>query len=263
MKNDVKTGGFSMDYCRFGGGERILVILPGVSVQRVLGAMAFIEEAYRAFWENFTVYLFERRNEMPEGYSIRDMARDTAAAMEALGLSKVNLFGASQGGSMAMMIAIEHPEMVERLALGSATARVTEARYEGVFKKWVDLARKGDAEGVYLSFGKLVYPEGMYQTYKSALTEAAKGVTEEDLRRFIVMSEGMRGFDAREELRRIACPVLALGSRDDQVLGGEASMEIASYLGDQCRLYMYEGYGHAAYDCAPDYKNRILQFLLN
>ena len=26
-------------------------------------------------------------------------------------------------------------------------------------------------------------------------------------------------------------------------------------------IYMYDGYGHAAYDMAPDYKERILEFL--
>ena len=29
----------------------------------------------------------------------------------------------------------------------------------------------------------------------------------------------------------------------------------------RCILCMYDGYGHAAYDMAPDYKERILEFL--
>jgi len=46
------------------------------------------------------------------------------------------------------------------------------------------------------------------------------------------------------------------------VVGGEASQEIADLLKDRdCTLYMYDGYGHAAYDLAPDYKERILDFL--
>ncbi|MBR3040989.1 MAG: alpha/beta hydrolase, partial [Lachnospiraceae bacterium] len=60
----------------------------------------------------------------------------------------------------------------------------------------------------------------------------------------------------------IACPVLVLGSKDDVVLGGEASEALFESLKDRpdCELYMYEGYGHAAYDLAPDYKDRMLSF---
>ncbi len=53
---------------------------------------------------------------------------------------------------------------------------------------------------------------------------------------------------------------LVLGSKDDQVVGAEASQSMADKLKD-CELYMYEGFGHAAYDTAPDYKDRILEFL--
>ena len=34
----VKTDAFSMDYVRFGSGKRTFVILPGLSVQSVMGA---------------------------------------------------------------------------------------------------------------------------------------------------------------------------------------------------------------------------------
>ncbi len=40
-------------------------------------------------------------------------------------------------------------------------------------------------------------------------------------------------------------------------------MEIAERLDGRAdfRLYMYTGYGHAAFDTAPDYRQRILAFL--
>ena len=48
-----------------------------------------------------------------------------------------------------------------------------------------------------------------------------------------------------------------------QVLGPYASLQIAENLKNQegVVLYMYNSYGHAAYDLAPDYKERILSFL--
>ena len=43
--------------------------------------MAFM---YREFCKNFTVYAFSRKNELPEGYTTRDMAKDQAEADAAL-----------------------------------------------------------------------------------------------------------------------------------------------------------------------------------
>lgn len=91
------------------------------------------------------------------------------------------------------------------------------------------------------------------------MIEAAKSVTSEDLRRFAMMTEGMKGFDVMGDLRKIECPVLVIGSKDDGVLCGRASEEIAEAL--KCEVFMYEGYGHAVYDLAPDYRDRMLKFL--
>ena len=87
-------------------------------------------------------------------------------------------------------------------------------------------------------------------------------MTGEELERFIILVEGTRDFDASEKLDKIACPVLLLASADDQVLGAEAAARIAEKLEGRpdFELCMYDGYGHAAYDTAPDYKERILRF---
>ena len=63
-------------------------------------------------------------------------------------------------------------------------------------------------------------------------------------------------------LDRIRCPVLALGDAGDEVLDADATMEIAQELDfrPDFRLYLYTGYGHAAFDTAPDYRKRLLDF---
>ena len=80
----VNLPDFSMDYFRFGKGERTFVILPGLSVQSVMGAAEAIAAEYRPLTEDYTVYVFDRRKELPPVYTVADMARDTATAMEAL-----------------------------------------------------------------------------------------------------------------------------------------------------------------------------------
>ncbi len=257
----VRTECCTMDYFRFGRGERTLVILPGLSVQSVMGAADAIAEAYRSVEERFTVYVFDRRKDLPPVYSVRDMARDTAAAFRALGLRDVCLFGASQGGMIALVLAVEYPELVGRMVLGSSSAHVRDEQF-GVIEKWIDLARRGDRAGLYLSFGEEIYPPAVFSQYRDALLAAADSVTDEDLRRFVILAEGTRGFDVTGELSRIRCPVLAVGVFEDRVLDSDATMEIAERLDERAdfRLYMYVGFGHAAFDTAPDYRERLLRF---
>ena len=257
----VQADTFTMDYLRFGEGERTLVIIPGLSVQSVMNSAQAIAESYKLLTDDFTVYVFDRRKEVPPSYSIDDMARDTAEALKLLGLSRVCLFGASQGGMIAMKIAIDHPELVERMILGSTAASVTESRFS-VIDEWIRLAKAGNAEGLYLSFGEAVYPPSVFEQSRELLTEAAATVTPDELKHFIILAEGTRGFNVISGLGKINCPVLVLGSNDDKVLGGDASRQIMEHLNGRadCEIFMYDGYGHAAYDVAPDYRERMLKF---
>ena len=87
-------------------------------------------------------------------------------------------------------------------------------------------------------------------------------VTEAELRRFAILAKGAGDFDIREEIRNVRCPVFAAGSRDDAVLGGDSTPEIARILGDSpfFDMHMYGSSGHAAYDTAPDFPDRLYGF---
>ncbi len=258
----VETDDFKMDYLQFGNGDETLVILPGLSVQSVMGSADAVVKAYQQLADHYTICLFDRRKELPAEYSLQDMADDTAQAIAAAGLDEVNLFGVSQGGMIAMGIAIEHPELVKKLVLGSTSSDITKETYQ-LIDKWIQMAKEGRAEDLYLSFGEMLYPEDVFNQSKDLLKAAAKTVTKEDLDRFIILAQSLRDFDITDELDQIACPVLLIGSKDDRVLGVEAAQVIAEHLSGRpdFELYLYDGYGHAAYDTAPDYKERVLSFL--
>ena len=258
----VETDDFKMDYLQFGNGDETLVILPGLSVQSVMGSADAVVKAYQQLADHYTICLFDRRKELPAEYSLQDMADDTAQAIAAAGLDEVNLFGVSQGGMIAMGIAIEHPELVKKLVLGSTSSDITKETYQ-LIDKWIQMAKEGRAEDLYLSFGEMLYPEDVFNQSKDLLKAAAKTVTKEDLDRFIILAQSLRDFDITDELDQIACPVLLIGSKDDRVLGVEATQVIAEHLSGRpdFELYLYDGYGHAAYDTAPDYKERVLSFL--
>ena len=130
-------------------------------------------------------------------------------------------------------------------------------------EQWIQLAEAGKKTELYQAFGKSVYPPAVFEQSRGFLTDAAASVADEDLRRFVILAESVKDFNVTEDLIKIACPVLVIGSMDDQVLGADASAEIALHLKDQCGpvLVMYKGYGHAVYDTAPDYREQMVKFL--
>lgn len=258
--DSVKTDGFEMEYFRFGSGERTLVILPGLSVQSVMGAAEAVAEEYAVMNEDFTVYLFDRRKNLPARYSVYDMADDTAAAIQALGLREVCLFGASQGGMIALTVAAEHPELVKALAVCSTAAKASAARGD-VLDEWIMLAREGDGVALYKAFGRAIYPAEVFNAYRDALAAAGEGVTREELARFVILAEGAGEFDISGKLPGIECPVLVAASGDDGVIDPEAAKEIAAAIPD-AELVKYEGFGHAAYDTAPDFRDRLRRFFV-
>lgn len=262
QKKTVKTDAFSMEYFQFGHGKETLVILPGLSVQSVMRSAKAVANAYRLLTDDYTIYLFDRRKDLPPVYSVHEMAADSQEAFRVLGFDRVSLFGVSQGGMIALEIAIAHPEFVQKLILGSAAACVTQTQYRTV-ENWIQLAKSGNAAGLYLAFGEALYPRDLFEQSREVLAEMAKSVTDEDLLRFIILAQGMKDFNVLNDLEKINCPVLAIGSVDDQVFGADVTGQIAERLNARSdfELYMYDGYGHAAYDTAPDYRERMLRFL--
>ena len=245
----IKTDSCEMEYFSFGTGEKTMVILPGLSVVSVMKSAHAIEEAYAPMASDFTIYVLD--------------SSDTVFVLRALDLKDIYLFGASQGGMIAMTIAITAPDLVSKLALGSTAARVCGDDFSEL-SAWVGMAEKKDATALYEVFAQALYPKETYEAYKDVFAMMSKTVTEEDLSRFVIQAKGTEGFDVLDRLSEISCPVLLLGAKDDAVLGVKPSEEIISRLSgrEDFEYFMYDGYGHAAFDTAPDYKERLLKFFL-
>ncbi|MCL4303752.1 MAG: alpha/beta hydrolase [Anaerolineae bacterium] len=56
--------------------------------------------------------------------SYEQMADDTAAALQQLGIERADFFGYSMGAAVALQVAIRHPELVRKLVLASVSYRL-------------------------------------------------------------------------------------------------------------------------------------------
>ena len=259
----VHTGDMEMEYIRFGKGRQTLVIFPGLSVKSIIPSAPVIATQYKMFSDDFTVCVFDRRNDIPPVYTVYDMARDTALAMKALGLEGCCVFGASQGGMMAMVLACEYPRLVRKLVLCSTAVCVGEERFS-VIGEWIALAKKRDRERLSLSIGEKVYPRHYFEKNEKAFRYYGRTFTDDELEKFIVKAEGIRGFDIRNEARNIRCPVFIAADDTDAVFTDRPDREISEYLRDNsyAQVKLYSGFGHALYDMTPDFPVRMYDFCM-
>ena len=257
----LSIGDTTMDYIRFGTGKRILIMLPGLgdalrSVKGTALPMAFM---YRAFAKDFTVYAFSRKNELPQGYTTRDMARDQAEAMEQLGIQKAGIFGVSMGGMIAQHLAIDYPEKVVKLILTVTSSRPNPILTESI-DEWVSCAKRGDHTAFMDSNARRIYSEGYYRKNKWLVPIMGKLTKPKSYNRFYIQADACLMHDAYESLCHIKAPTLVIGGEQDHALGGDASREIAEKI-PNAQLLMYEQWGHGLYEEAKDFNETVLEYL--
>ena len=257
----LKIGGTTMDYIRFGTGERILVMLPGLGdgLRSMKGTALPMAVMYRMFTRDFTVYAFSRRHALPAGYTTRDMARDQVSAMEQLGIQKADIFGVSMGGMIAQYLAIDYPEKVGRLILTVTSSRPNPILTESV-GEWVSCARRGDHTALMDSNLRRIYSESYCRKNKWMVPLMGKLTKPKDYERFFVQADACLTHNACGSLHQIQAPTLVVGGEKDLSLGGEASKEIAERI-PGAELLMYEQWGHGLYEEAKDFNRAVLAFL--
>ena len=234
-----------------------MVILPGLSLRPVTTTPQAVINAYEIFSNEFTVYLFDYREDPEKGMRIGDMADDVAEALKEMELSGIYLYGVSMGGMVAQMLTLKYPDLVKKLVLTSTVSRVDP---EHNVHRWLSYAREKDIMRLIDSFVKEVYTKEAYEQYIDMMIATYKSLTDEELRAFILRLEALEDFDVRDSLHEIKVPVLVLGSRADQIFSVEEMGDTARLL--SCESYFYDGYSHAVYDEAEDIKQRICEFFM-
>ena len=247
-----------MDYITFGKGTKPLVMVQGLSTRSINGAAVPLAYMYRIFAKDYKVYLFDRRKNIPENITVRDMASDIAKAMDKLEISNADVFGVSQGGMIAQYLAINRPDLVRKLVL-AVTLSKNNSTVEAVIEKWIALTKQGNFKDLIKDMTYLMYSDSYVKRYKPLLPLLTKLQTPKDPQRFITLTKACLTCNAYDELDKIKCPVLVIGGKQDHVTSGEASKEIAQKL--NCKLYIYDDLGHSAYEEAKDFNKRVYDFL--
>lgn len=257
----VTIGDTKMHYASFGKGRKAFLVLPGLSdgLTTVKGKALLLAKPFARFLKEYTVYMFSRKNDMPEGYSIREMAADQAKALKELGITKASVMGVSQGGMIAQYMAIDYPELVEKLVIAVSAPRVNEV-IESNVSGWIKMAQEGDHRSLMIDTTEKGYSEQYLKKCRKLYPLLGMVGKPRTYDRFFRNAEAILAFDAYEELHKILCPTYIIGGETDKTVGVHASYELKENIKNS-ELHIYPGLGHAAYEEAKDFYDRVYEFL--
>ena len=247
------------DYITFGNGTKPLIMIQGLNTRGIEGAALSLAYMYRIFAKDYKVYLFDRRPLLQEGITVRDIASDIALSMDTLGIKCADVIGVSQGGMIAQYLAIDRPDLVRKLVLAVTLSRNNDT-VKQVVSNWIELAEQGAMRQLIADMAANMYSDAYLKRYRPLIPLLTILQKPKDVGRFVILAKACLTCSTYEDLHHIKCPVLVLGGKQDKIVTASASLEIAEKLG--CKIHMYDGLGHAAYEEAKDFNQLIYDFLI-
>jgi pimeloyl-ACP methyl ester carboxylesterase len=217
----VQGGGAQLSGDESGEGVPI-VLLHGLTATRrhvVMGSRALERSGHRVIAYDARGHGRSSPAPSPSDYRYADLGEDLVALLDARGIERAVLAGASMGAHTLLWLALHAPERVAGLVV------ITPAYDPAVNEDSVRLARwdaladgleRGGVEGFIAAYGRPAVPEGWQETVlkvtRQRLSQHEHPGAVADALRAVPRS---RPFEAIDELGAIAVPVAVVASADE------------------------------------------------
>jgi len=165
-------------------------------------------------------------------YSVEQMAGDVVALLDHLGIEQAGVCGHSTGGAIGQVMAIDHAERISALMLASSWAG-KDAYFEEFFRARKTLIQNsGPAEYVRTLFTAGFPPKVVSQNPDLVAPPSDEDVALAfpDVACFIARIDGIRAYDRRADIGKIATPTLVTCARDDVITPIHFSEELAALI---------------------------------
>lgn len=132
-EKSLAVNGTTLHYVQQGKGEPVVLVHGAVSDLRVWGGQvpALVEAGFQTIAYTLRYFGTEPWPDKGELFSPATHADDLAAFVEALGLGPVHVVGWSLGGEVALLAALEHPELFRSMSLYEPAPTLVPATEEG------------------------------------------------------------------------------------------------------------------------------------
>jgi pimeloyl-ACP methyl ester carboxylesterase len=241
----VRANGIELYYEVHGTGE------PAVLIQGLGANVTGWDSQLEPLSRHYQLIAFDNRgagrSEKPdEAYSIHQMADDTAALMDELGVPAAHVFGMSMGGMIAQDMYHRHRARVKSLILSGTMAGGPMATFPDVkvFQQFVSNGAtsmaEAIAEGLKLFYSEEFLAENKDWLVKRSLANMSLMAPPHALQKQVM---AVMGFNAFGLLSGIKVPALVMGATDDQIVPFANQQMIASRI-PEARFVPFEGAGH-------------------
>ncbi len=198
-------------------------------------------------------------------YYLADMAADGIGLMDALGIDKAHIIGASMGGMIVQQMAIDAPERISSMVSIMSTTgdpSVPQATEEAMAVLTTPAPDTDDIEILVdhaMKNRKVIGGDGFEDNIEEARAMAARIIKRSVYpigaarQRAGIMASGSR----TEALKSVTVPTLVIHGDKDPLVRVEGGIHTAETI-PEARLEILEGMGHASF---PRYQQRILALL--
>ena len=247
----ARSGDLSIAYQTVGAGPIDLLVAPGfVSHCEVFWQSPDVAGAFGRLAESARVIIFDKREQglsdrVGHPPSIEEMVDDALAVMDAAGSERAAVFGISEGGALAQLLAASHPERCSHLILWSSFARLCHAPDypEGVdpveLDEWRELLRESWGGPVSL---------GVFAPSRKGDVEAERWWAQllrsgSSPRSALELMDLYKEADVRPALESISAPTLVMHRRDDRGVPAPLGRYIADRI-EGSRYVEFDGADH-------------------
>lgn len=258
---NIKVKGADIDYIEFGTGSRNLIMIPGIGdgIKTAKGMAGIFSIMYKCFAKDYRVYVFSRRNNIEEGFTTKDMAEDIYNTLVELGIEKCDVIGVSQGGMISQWLAINHPEVINKLVLAITAPRKNITMIEAI-TPWLEWAKARDFKSIFIDTAERSYTEKHLKKYRKLYGILYKFSRPKSYKRFIIQAMSCLEHDTYDKINMIKSPTLIVGAEKDKIVGVDASYELHKRIKNS-ELYIYKKYSHGVYEEEKDFFKKILKYL--
>jgi pimeloyl-ACP methyl ester carboxylesterase len=198
------------------------------------------------------------------------MADDTVGLMDHLGIPKAHALGVSMGGMIAQELAINHPDRVDKLVLGSTFARIDETSgWSPAMSKALETYERSPHDeasqrrlagaSMPLSVNNLSSRVFLVPLMRIAVRFAPM----KSFGRATEQLEACSTHDAADRLGMIKAPTLVICGTEDRAIRPTSSDLIASLVPNS-KLVKIAGGSHSLYmEKSGEFNRQVLNFLGN
>jgi 2-hydroxymuconate-semialdehyde hydrolase len=196
-------------------------------------------------------------------YDLDTWTSHALGVLDALGIERAHVVGNSFGGSLAMSLAIRHPDRVGRLVLMGSVG-VPFAITPGLDAVWGYEPSVDAMEGLLHLFAhdrSLIGPDLARLRYEASIRPGVQ-----EAYRAMFPAPRQRALDALthrvDEIAGIAAPTLLVHGRDDQVIPLQNAVDLLGLI-DDAQLHVFGRCGHwTQLEHAAEFTALVTDFLL-